>query len=988
MKKNLNTKNFTYSWFIFLICTITSIIVLEGFFEYKNSVKEASIRTNNLTILLSKKIESDFEQVNNLLKFAQNIIINSNSNELEKKELISKRFDSLKNSFRNISALNFADVNGNIIYSSTGLTNEINISDREHFSKLKNNKDISTSFSDVIVSRTTKEKSLAITRAIRDEKGNLLGILSALIDIKTINKSLASINLGKDGVALLRRSDNTNLISRYPLSETVDINQPLPSNNPIVTKIRNGEKTGTLEYIASTDGKKRVGSYIVMEEFPFYVQTAISEEEYLAQWKNNLKVISIFLVLFILLTFLIFYILNKSFKKEQLAIKELLKNQDLFSSGTVITLEWIPENNWPIKYISSNCENILGYTQNEMLSKDFNYSNLIHPEDKHRVYLEVKEFINKNIDSFEQSYRIQLKDGTYKYFYDYTKVVRNKDEKIVNFIGYIFDQTNLKEKEESLIIEKNRFKNMFKNHASIMLLIDPNSGEIIDANQSAINFYGYSLEELKQMNISKINQANLDEIIENYKKAKNSIKKSFIFSHKLKNGEIKIVEVHSSPIETTHGVILFSIIKDITKEQELENEILKEKIKFQTFINLSSDAIFILDENGKLLEYSLQTQRYLGYSDEEMKNLSVLDWDENIKSVEEFKELLSNLFHKQEITFIEKLHKRKDGSYYNASINITRINLDGKNYIYSSARDITNEKNIQKKLQESYTNLEKLIEAQNNIVILTDGKEIKFANHKFFDFLGFKNLDKFKESHHCICEFFIENDKFFHLKKINSSDSWLKEIIKLEESKRVVSMIGKDLEQYAFSVNISKFDDDTMIVSFTDISQTIFINMYLEEKILHDKLTNAYNREFFDRNYRKFINEYHKNHTKLALAILDIDYFKKVNDTFGHDVGDDVLIEFVSVIQNHSRKDDLLIRWGGEEFILILQLNSQNDFEKILEHLRNAIEIHTFPKVEKITCSIGGTIYQNNENILNTIKRADEAVYKAKAAGRNRILIY
>ena len=91
----------------------------------------------------------------------------------------------------------------------------------------------------------------------------------------------------------------------------------------------------------------------------------------------------------------------------------------------------------------------------------------------------------------------------------------------------------------------------------------------------------------------------------------------------------------------------------------------------------------------------------MGYTDEEMKNLSVLDWDENIKSVEELKELLSNLAHKQEITFIEKLHKRKDGSYYNASINITKINLDGKNYIYSSARDITNEKNIQKNPTET-----------------------------------------------------------------------------------------------------------------------------------------------------------------------------------------------------------------------------------------------------------------------------------------------
>lgn len=1124
--KNFNTKNFTNIWFIIFICIIVLITILEGFLEYKKSIENVSIKTHNLTILISKKLESDFENTNNLLKFAENIMVNITkenryfleANDKEKKEIIKKRFISLINNSKIISTINYIDSNGNIIYSSNSLNDKINLSDREHFQELKNNENLIFSFSDVITSRTTGKESLVLARAMRDENKDLLGVITAVININIINETLASIDLGKDGVSLLRRSDNTKLISRYPNNDNVHPNQLLPLNNPIVSRIKAGEKVGTLEYIASTDGKKRIGSFIVMENFPFYVQTAISEEVYLAQWKDDLKIVAVLFFLFIFITFFIFFILNKSFKKEQLAVKELLKNENLFSSGPVITIEWLPENNWPIKDISSNCENILGYTKDEILSKDFNYSNLIHPDDKYQISLEVENFIKNNIDSFEQSYRIQLKNGTYKYFYDYTKIIRDEKNEIINFIGYIFDQTNLKEKEKFLLIEKNRlaniilgtnagtwewniqtnevifndkwaemlgftleelsptsintwvnlahpddlqksnellkkhfnkeldyydcevrvkhkngswvwikdigkviswdnygkpifmmgthtditkekeliqemeviktrFENMFKNHASIMLLINPNNGEIIDANQSAVNFYGYTLVELKHMNICQINQANISELKGNYEQVKNSIKKSFIFSHKLKNGEIKTVEVNSSPIETSHGIILFSIIKDITKEQALENEILKEKIKYQTFINLSSDAIFILNDDGKLLEYSLQTQKYLGYSDDEMKNLNILEIDKDFKNIQEYKEVISKLNGNQTI-FFERIHKRKDNSYYNAAISATKINLDGKEYIYSSARDITNEKLIQKKLQEFYQNLEKLIETQNNIVILTDGKEIKFANHKFFNFLGFKNLEKFKEKHHCICEFFIEDNRFFHLKKIKEKDNWVVKIMELEESKKIVSIMGEDSKQYVFSVNVNKFDENTMIISFTDISQTIFQNIYLEEKILHDKLTNAYNREYFDKNYQKFINECLENNSKLALAILDIDYFKKVNDSFGHDIGDEVLIKFVKTIQNNLRKNDILIRWGGEEFVLILQLDSQKDLEKKLEYLKKAIEIEYFPKINNITCSIGGTIYQNNENILRTIKRADEAVYKAKAAGRNKVFIY
>lgn len=749
--KIFNIKNLTYGWFLFSIIVIVIITLLQGYFEYKKSIKDAIIKTNNLTILLTKKLENDFDQANNILKFVENIIktlpkenkIFQEANFEEKQKLVASRFNFLINNFKNISVINYLDANGNIIYSSNTLQDKINLSDRKHFLELKNNKDLMISFSDVIVSRTTNKTSLAQLLAIRDDKKELIGAISVLINLEIINNILASIDTGKNGVALLRRSDDRTLISKYPIIDKSEINKQLPLNNDISVRIRAGEKSSSLEYIASTDGEKRLASFIVMDKYPFYVQVALSQEEYLKQWKRNLMIVLILIILFVLSAFLLFLVVRKSYKREQLSID---------------------------------------------------------------------------------------------------------------------------------------------------------------------------------------------------------------------------------------------------KQKELMNEVLKEKIKYETLLKLSSDAVFVVDiATSKILEYSYQTQKNLRYSNKEMMNLTIVDIDRDLKSVEEFKEIISNI--NSEIISLQRVHQRKDGTFYNASITAAKIRINEKDYIYSSTRDITEKIKIQNKLEESYKNLEKLIETQNNIVILTNGKEIKFANQKFFNFLGFKNLTDFKEKHKCICEFFIENDRFFHLKKINEDEIWLDKILELEESKRVVCMKGKDSLEYLFSVWVNNFDDETKIVSFTDISQTILENIYLEEKILHDKLTNAYNREFFENNYKRFIDNCKINNTKLALAILDIDYFKDVNDRFGHDVGDLFLIEFVQVIQKYSRKNDILIRWGGEEFILILEFDSSKDLEKILENLRNSIEFHNFQKVGNKTCSIGATIYKDDEDILKTIKRADESLYDAKNSGRNKVII-
>jgi diguanylate cyclase (GGDEF)-like protein len=290
------------------------------------------------------------------------------------------------------------------------------------------------------------------------------------------------------------------------------------------------------------------------------------------------------------------------------------------------------------------------------------------------------------------------------------------------------------------------------------------------------------------------------------------------------------------------------------------------------------------------------------------------------------------------------------------------------------------------KLETAYKNLERFIETQDNIVLLTDSKEMKFANKKLFEFLGIGSLEEFKTKSNCICGYFNNDDRYFNLTKKEEGKNWIDSILNLAPSKRVVSINDKQLKPHAFSVSINEYDEETYIITFTDISQTIEENIQLEEKVLHDKLTNAYNREYFERNYQKIIEEANKNDQDIAIALLDIDHFKSVNDTYGHDVGDKVLVEFVDTIQKYSRKEDILIRWGGEEFVLVLKVPSKDSLKIALENIRKSIENHNFDTVGQKTCSIGATIHKN-QDIHQSIKKADECVYKAKESGRNRVVV-
>ena len=297
--------------------------------------------------------------------------------------------------------------------------------------------------------------------------------------------------------------------------------------------------------------------------------------------------------------------------------------------------------------------------------------------------------------------------------------------------------------------------------------------------------------------------------------------------------------------------------------------------------------------------------------------------------------------------------------------------------------DLTSKLESQKDDLASYNEkLQNLFNLQINIVVITSGDEMVMANQSMFDFFGFKDLNAFTNKYHSISDRFVEHDDFFHLEKIVDDKSWIKTMLALPDEERVVDMIDDKLISHAFSVSIGKFEEDSYIISFTDISQTIIESNRLRRKATHDKLTGAFNREYFDMNVQEIIEE--SKPKQLGLIICDIDHFKLVNDTYGHNRGDVILQKFTKIVKNSIRESDYLVRWGGEEFIILMRVTDINSLEGVSEKIRSSIEKHYFEEVETITASFGLTLYVEGENIIDAIARMDKALYTAKKSGRNQ----
>ncbi len=228
----------------------------------------------------------------------------------------------------------------------------------------------------------------------------------------------------------------------------------------------------------------------------------------------------------------------------------------------------------------------------------------------------------------------------------------------------------------------------------------------------------------------------------------------------------------------------------------------------------------------------------------------------------------------------------------------------------------------------------------------------------------------------------------------------------LLEDKELIDSKDQPVKQIVFPVRCSNTVDRILILEYSEIHHSVYKHVLtglktyanllnlIDEKD-RDRLTGLLNRYTFENTISNLYTaskqqslESRGSEGSSWIAILDIDHFKSVNDSFGHVIGDEVLILFARLMMSSFRYSDIAFRFGGEEFTVVLTGCDREGAENALERFRTSVENHLFPQVGQITVSIGFELLDDSLPPNMKLENADQALYYAKQNGRNRVIAY
>jgi diguanylate cyclase (GGDEF)-like protein/PAS domain S-box-containing protein len=279
-------------------------------------------------------------------------------------------------------------------------------------------------------------------------------------------------------------------------------------------------------------------------------------------------------------------------------------------------------------------------------------------------------------------------------------------------------------------------------------------------------------------------------------------------------------------------------------------------------------------------------------------------------------------------------------------------------------------------LKKANKKIENYIAIVNRFVITSStdlSGKITYASQAFEEISGYHQSELIGQNHRLLKDPNTPDNVFETLwETITRGNDWHGEI----------RNIAKNGTYYWVDVHIApNRNDEGIIIGYTTIHQNITDRKTIEAISITDQLTGLYNRRHLDETLEQNRLLFERYSTPFSIILIDLDHFKSVNDTYGHQKGDDVLIRVADILKTITRNTDIAGRWGGEEFLVVLPLTTEEEAAILAEKIRSTIEAASFGFPQ--TASLGVAHYQNT--IQNTIKCADEALYRAKQNGRNKV---
>jgi len=402
--------------------------------------------------------------------------------------------------------------------------------------------------------------------------------------------------------------------------------------------------------------------------------------------------------------------------------------------------------------------------------------------------------------------------------------------------------------------------------------------------------------------------------------------------------------------------IFFMNFKPTILYVEDEESIRKQ---LERFLRYFSSKLFVA-ENGEVgLSMFKNHQPDIVISDIRMPKMNGIDMVKKIKELNQEQHIIFTTAHSESRYFIDAIDLQVDG-YILKPINLK--NLEKK--ILEISKHIFN---IQE-LKSQRLLIDEIADVQDHFIVVLDKMQsLIYANQMFLAFCDVKSIGEFKKKHNSLDEMFLLHEEFEH----HHTES---EVRKLKQTNQTFLLSKNEIRETQHTV-----------ISITEITNLADETQRYKDQAYHDALTQIYNRAYFDEVMLKEIARHKREHTALSCIIFDIDLFKNFNDTYGHDIGDIVLKELAVLVQKYTRGTDTFARWGGEEFVEILPNSSLQGALKVAEILREIVQKHVFVNNLSVTCSFGVAEFSEGDDASSLLKKADNALYKAKEKGRNRV---
>ncbi|RZD14608.1 MAG: sensor domain-containing diguanylate cyclase [Candidatus Acidulodesulfobacterium ferriphilum] len=410
--------------------------------------------------------------------------------------------------------------------------------------------------------------------------------------------------------------------------------------------------------------------------------------------------------------------------------------------------------------------------------------------------------------------------------------------------------------------------------------------------------------------------------------------------------------------------------------------------RYGSMFKENSAPILLVDaETGVIKEVSKSALAFYGYAYNELVGANVEKLNTVMPS-EEQKEVRRRII-KGEIKYVLFKHRLKNGEIKDVEFFLTPITIKGRSHIVGIINDITDKKMLEDRLEESEELFSTVAEESLSGLVLYNEKII-YANWCVFDMLGYSREELYGIY---IWDLFSEDSKEMVkqsvLRRLNGDKfdgSYTLEAIPKDKRRLLLSIHSTTVIYKGKPVGLASFIDVTEIKK-------------LEEELEHEKnkfkelseidpLTGIFNRRRFESSLSDYMKVAQRYERPLSLIMFDIDHFKKINDTYGHQAGDEVLKDVCNLVKPILRNSDTFARVGGEEFMIICTETDVSAAKNIAEKIRSSAEAHAFNLPDRVTLTLGATEYRQGIGLDDFVRNADQAMYKGKIDGRNRVEVY